>query len=120
MNIKSYDKWRKSVKNTREAREWNDLPNGSRYQNDTFSISPTHSKAPVFVRCGQQHHAGQNYWNSPKEFNDAVMEYLIENFDTISSEAIKRLEQKESEMLKGCKEFVEEMKMLLEATDDQQ
>lgn len=110
INIKSWEQ----AKSARQAAEsWNNLPNGRAYQNDTFSISLAHCKAPALVRAGQQSCGGQNYWETEKDFNLTILEWLVENWKTISPEIIQMMKDKEASKLKACQEYVTKMQDLI-------
>ena len=104
-----YDDYIKAKQAVIRAKEWDDLPCGQKYQNDTMSISPAHCKAPMLMRAGQKSCGGNNYWESPKELNDAILEIIIMEQKTIIAKAILLLEETERVRLEKTKEFIDEM-----------
>lgn len=100
-------KWTDAKYHRECAEKWNELPNGRKYQiGDTFEISLAHSKAPILVRAGQQTCGGENYWKSGHELNQAILEYLKDNWEGIWPEVLQRMKQKESSALIACQSFI--------------
>lgn len=107
MGQELYDSYIKAKNAVERAKEWDDLPNGKKYQYDSMSISPAHCKAPMLMRAGQQSCGGNNYWESPKELNEAILEIIIMEQKTIIAKAILLLEETERGRLEATKKFIE-------------
>ena len=106
-------KWEEAKRAVLEAIEWNDLPNGKRYQNDKFDISIAHCKPPMLSRMGQQSVGGKVYWETEPYFNDAILEYLIKDWDFHYHKILEILKTKESEALKELQSYVDEIQTLI-------
>jgi hypothetical protein len=98
------------------ANEWNDLPDGPKYQNDTMSISPAHCRPPMLMRAGQQSCGGKNYWESPQELNQAILEVIVMDQKNIIRKAILLLEENESVALLKTQAFVSELQIKIDNT----
>lgn len=106
--------WQNAKNAVQQAKSWQLLPSGPRYQNDSFSISIAHCKAPQLVRAGQQSCGGKNYWETEADFNKAILEYLIGNWTTVYPEVIKMMEEKERKALIDCQEYVDGLQNLID------
>ncbi|MDY6896176.1 MAG: hypothetical protein SVO01_12300 [Thermotogota bacterium] len=103
------------AKEAREkAEEWNNLPHGRKYQDDTFDISVAQSKVPSLIRIGQQKHGGQNYWESNSKFNQAILEYLVSTWDEHFPRILNILKEKEQKALKDCQSYIDEMQSMID------
>lgn len=111
--------WQEKKRAVAEAERWNNLPNGPKYMNDTFAIYTNQSKAPTLIRYGQQYVGGTNYWESPKEMNLAILEYLARNWDSIYPEVLKSMKEDESKALQDCQSWVSEMQALIDGVSDE-
>lgn len=101
--------WEEKKRAVVEAERWNNLPKGQKYENNPFSVYASHSKPPMLMRCGQKVVGGTNYWESPKEMNSAILNYLVENWDSIYPEVIKAMRVEETKALQDCQTWVSEM-----------
>ncbi len=110
--------YKNAQKNADEAKEWNDLPNGRVYQSDSFDISEAHCTPPVLVRAGQQYCGGQNYWESNEEFNNALLTYIISDWDNIYTYVMEIMNKRKDEKLKKCQTFIDEMQELINGVGD--
>lgn len=109
MGIELYDNYVKAQNAVVRAKEWVDLPNGKNYRSDAMAISLAHCKAPMLMRAGQQSCGGQNYWESPKDLNDAILKIIIMEQKTIIAKAILLLEETEMAQLDKTQEFIAEL-----------
>ena len=114
MGQELYDNYVKAKNAVVRAKEWDDLPSGKKYQTDSMSISPAHCKAPMLMRAGQQSCGGNNYWESPKELNDAILEIIIMEQKTIIAKAILLLEETERAQLDKTQKFIAELQDKIE------
>lgn len=114
MNSNLIDIWQKEKSARKEAEKWNNLPNGPKYQNDSFSLSVAHCKPPVLTRCGQQSHGGKNYWKTEEKFNKAILEYLVLSWDNIYPKILEILFDKERTALKACQTYIDKMQQLID------
>jgi len=103
-----YSEWQSRQREVHAAEEWNNLPNGPRYQNDSFRIMPTHSSIKL-TRGGQQSCGGKNYWESPDALNKALLAVIVKNSKQIIAEAIDLMRAEEQAALLGCKEWISGM-----------
>ena len=110
--LKRYNEAKKAVV---EAEKWNNLPKGRKYQNDAFLISESHCTAPILVRAGQQYCGGNNYWNTEKELNNALLSHIVENWAEIYPAILVRLRKKEAESLRNCQVFIDDMQKAIDA-----
>ena len=109
MGQESYNNYIKAKEAVERAKKWDDLPNGEKYQKDAMSISPAHCKAPMLMRAGQKSCGGKNYWESPTELNNAILEVIIMEQKTIIAKAILLLEETERVQLGKTQEFIDEL-----------
>jgi hypothetical protein len=111
----------KSAKAARVAAEkWEALKGKQGYGNYPvhFAISLVHCKPPALTRCGQFNSGGQNYWETEKEFNLTIMEWLVKNWGKVAPEVIQMMKDKEGVALKACQEYISEMQTLINTVDD--
>ena len=106
--------WKEAQQTRKGAESWNNLPSGPKYQNDSFKISVQHCKAPVLMRAGQSHAGGQNYWETEKDFNKAILEWLVGNWSKVYPEVLEILKEKERKALKDCQEYVDTMQAMID------
>lgn len=93
---------------------WQDLPNGRKYQNHTFSISLAHCTPPKLQRAGQQSCGGNNYWETEKELDKAVLQFIVSNWDEIIYPgALAILQKAEIDALMDCQGHVDQMQDLI-------
>jgi len=112
------ERWRKAKQNRENAEKWNDLPKGLKYNDSqTFEISSGHSLSPKLVRAGQQYHDGNNYWDSETGLNDAILEYIIADWDNIYPKVLALLKAKERKALKTCQSLIDETQELINKED---
>lgn len=117
MSDKLIEIWQRAKIATETAEEWNNLPDGTKYENSTFQISTAHCKAPQLTRTGQQYHSGKNYWETKAEFNLTILEYIIDNWKEIYPKVLDRMKLKEREALKACKSYIDEMQRLIDEAE---
>jgi hypothetical protein len=101
--------WKKAKKTREDAEEWQELPNGRKYDNDRFNVSAAHCKPPILCRAGQQTHSGQNYWETEVGFNDAMLRYLVADWDSIYPKVLKILKETEAKKLRECQSFIDDL-----------
>lgn len=112
-------KWKDAKNAVQAAESWQNKPKSeNRYDGTRFAISPAHSKSPMFVRCGQHYSGGENYWESPKELNEALKQVLLDDFDNMYAKALKILKEKERQALLDCQSFIDEMQELINGGDE--
>ncbi|MBU6232491.1 hypothetical protein KGP36_07715 [Patescibacteria group bacterium] len=106
-----YDLWIEAQQRATEAKTWFDrIGKRAGYLNDVFTLSKAHANKPKFVYCGQQSEGGQNYWESPQSFNEAMNEVIHAHFDELAKEAIERLELQSKEKLLAMNKLVDSLK----------
>lgn len=86
--------WQSAKNAVNNAKSWQALPNGPRYQTDSFSISITHCVPPKLTRAGQQSCGGKNYWETEEAFNKAILAYIVNNWKDVYPEVLKIMERK--------------------------
>lgn len=101
--------WQADKQAAEEAKKWNNLPNGERYQNADFRISLAHSAPPSLTRMGQQYCGGQTYWKTQNNFDIMILKYLVDNWDEHSPKIIKMMEDQERKSLQKCQEFIDNL-----------
>ena len=101
------------AKRARElAEKWNNLPNSNsrdEHENNNFSISVDGCVPPILVRIGQLYMGGKNYWETETEFGQAILEYIVSTWDTHFPKILDILKKKESDKLKECQSYIDEM-----------
>lgn len=113
--------WKDAENNLKAFEFWQNLPN-TKDRNDRFSfqISKAHCKPPMLCRAGQHTTGGKNYWETEKAINQAILEYLVDNWDTIAPFIRYRLQEKERDALIQCQSFIDEMQaQITQAKEDQ-
>ena len=112
--------YKKAQRVSREAEEWNNLPKGRKYNSSKFRISKAHCTKPKLCRAGQQVCGGKNYWYTSDEFNAAILEYLIDNWESIYPFVLDMLKENERRALIDCQSFIDEMQIEILAAQRQQ
>lgn len=93
LSVSRFDEWKARSREERDAKEWlAHIGKHGRNNDDVLHISDAHCTSPKFTLAGQYTSGGQNYWESPKEFNSAIMAVIIERFSELSAEATQRME----------------------------
>lgn len=113
------DKYKEYLKREdilKKSLKWNDLPNGQKYMNDTFAISPAHCKLSL-MRAGQQYCGGQNYWDAPPELCEAVLKVICQD-KTIINRALELLKKHKDNGLKDCKQEISDILAKIDSVDD--
>ena len=100
--MEQYENYLKAERALSSAKEWNDLPNGPKYQNDKMDISMAHCSLKL-QRAGQQFQGGQNYWDAPPELTAEIIKLIAED-KSIIERALDRLEKRAAELLVSCEE----------------
>lgn len=109
-----------AAKRVREqAEEWNTLPYGPKYENDIFNISVGHCRAPKLVRSGQQTCGGKNYWETGEDFNNALLEHIVADWDSIYQKVLRILQGREVKSLKECQKFIDQMQAEIDSAADE-
>jgi len=110
--------WKKAESTRAEAEQWNDLPNGRKYQNDTFAISKPHCKAPQLTRAGQHSSGGQNYWETAEGFNNAIIKHIVSDWENIYPKVLEILKKEENEALVACQSYVTDLQGLIDKVNN--
>ena len=98
-----------AVSSRKAAEKWSAMAkNGGGRNGDSFSMSTALSLVKL-TRCGQYDTGGKNYWETSKEFNDAIVQWIKENLEDVQAGAIEILKQKEDAALRNCQSFLDEM-----------
>lgn len=119
MSEQNIHAWKKAKKSRESAESWNNLPNGNKYQNDSFAISLAHCKAPQLNRAGQQHCGGQNYWETEAGFNEAILEHIVKDWTSIYPKVLDILKNKEAAKLQACQEYINQMQAFINESSEQ-
>ena len=91
MGEEKLKKWQELKRARQEAESWQSLPKGRRYSASKFEISIAHCRVPMLNRMGQQVCGGQAYWEASPEFNTAILETIVEEWDTFGDLVIKKM-----------------------------
>lgn len=67
---------------------------GKRGRNEYLALSPVHCKVAMMI-AGQYSEGGNNYRESPSQFNAALIAVLVEQFPKISESVMERLRRRE-------------------------
>jgi hypothetical protein len=110
----TFELWKKAQKELQEARSWVQLKGQRGYSNDCFSLSPIHGQVKMML-CGQHYSGGQNYWDSPEKFNEALREVMVEKFAELSAAVLDKLESKARIALIACQDEVAAMQDAIHA-----
>lgn len=109
--MREYDQWIEAQQNATEAKVWFErIGKRAGYENNVFTLSRAYATKPKFVYCGQQTQGGQNYWESPQSFNEAMNEVIHDHFDELAKEAIGRLESQAKKRLLAMNSLVDSLK----------
>ena len=103
ISFEKFAVWQKEEAKLRDARQWlahiGKTGRSTRNHVDILRISPAHCKPAKFTVAGQYTEGGNNYWESPDAFNDALMVIILQQFDGLSAAALVLLEKKVAEAL---------------------
>ena len=101
MSNDKLSKMEKAKQDVRDAKYWQGLHGtiDGNVGKPAFFISKVHCKAPKLVRYGQFYTGGINYWDTKEGFNEAILEYLITDWDNIYPRVLEILEKREAEAL---------------------
>ena len=114
MDAKCYERYQAAKEALRQAEYWHNLPQSKhRYNNDSFAMSPAHG-CIKFMRCGQHSCGGQNYWESPKELNAAMLEVIAKDPAVIEA-GIALLRSRAQVALAECDIFAAELRIAVDA-----
>lgn len=103
-------RWKDAENNLKAFDSWQNLPKTKgRSERDSFGLNKAHCKPPVLCREGQHTTGGKNYWETEKATNQVILEYLVDNWDTIAPFIRSRLQEKETYALIKCQSFIDEM-----------
>lgn len=114
MSEKKINAWNIARCDRQKAENWNALPNGQKYMQDTFSISVAHCTPPKLVSAGQKSAGGQNYWETEEAFNTAILQWLVKNWNKAYPEIIEIMKDKEKQTLVDCQEYVSKMQQMID------
>lgn len=97
LSLTNFSAWQKESDRLREVREWlahiGKKGRSTSRSVDILQISPAHCTAPKFTVAGQYVEAGNNYWESPGAFNEAMKSVILRRFKDLSTEAVKMLDE---------------------------
>lgn len=103
LSLTKFAAWQECAGNLREVREWlahiGKTGRSTRDHTDIIRMSPAHCKCPAFTLAGQYRESGQNYWESPKQFNAAIQQVILNHFKELAGEAVALLEKQAAEAL---------------------
>jgi len=102
--MNKYELYLKAKQARTSAEQWQALPESKhKYSQSAFDMSPAHGKL-LLMRCGQHSAGGQNYWESPKELNAAILSIIARDPAVILA-AIEMLKDQERRALVNCEEW---------------
>ena len=110
MSNDKLSKMEKAKQDVRDAKYWQGL-HGTIEGNSgkpAFFISKAYSEAPKLIRVGRRTD-GHYYHETNRGFNDAILEYLVTDWDNIYPKVIEILEKKEAEALVELQEYVDSL-----------
>ena len=116
---KLIENWKTAKRAREDAEQWESLPCGRAYNGSKFAISVAHSVPPRLVRAGQQVCGGPNYWETQKEFNAAILDWIVDNWDVVYSGSIEIMKQKEKAALIACQEHISAMQALIDEVSNE-
>ena len=116
MSEQKVKEWKIAQRARQNAEAWQALPSGPRYENDRFSISLVHCTAPMLTRAGQQSCGGKNYWETEKEFNHAILEWIVGNWQEVYLGVLDILKKKEVAALQDCQDYINQMQAMIDAS----
>ena len=99
--MSKYDEYVKRQQEVSDAESWQNLPR-SKNGNSLFKMSPAHCEIKL-MRCGQHLSGGQNYWDSPKVLNAAILEVIAAD-PAVIDEAIHNMKELARLALTECEE----------------
>lgn len=110
-SMAKFEAYKKAAQQTAEATRWvaHNNAEGRRWSGnqDILRLSPAHSSIKLVI-AGQYSEGGQNYWDSPKPFNVAIMSVIVDQFDALAQAALAKLKDAEAEALIAAKGEVDE------------
>lgn len=103
LSFSKFEAWQKESSKAREVLQWlnhiGQTGRSTRSSADVLNLSPGHCKAPQFTIAGQYTEGGNNYWESPDAFNDAMQAVILSRFKELSGEAVALIEKRVAEAL---------------------
>lgn len=103
LSFTKFAAWQERADDLRHLREWlahiGKAGRSTRDHTDIIRMSPAHCKCPVFTLAGQYRESGQNYWESPKQFNEAMQAVILGRFKELADEALALLEKQSAAAL---------------------
>lgn len=100
--MESYKKYLAAKVEAKRAAEW--LDNKSKIDSQDHKPYRLYGIKFSAQYCGQSHAGATNYHDSPQEFNAAMAEVILRNFDLMTAEAMSILSKKASGALIACKD----------------
>ena len=103
LSLSNFAAWSERNDKLLRAREWlariGKTGRSTRDATDILHISPAHCRAPQFSIAGQYTTGGQNYWDSPGAFNDAIQTVILDHFTELAAEAMAFLQRQTDDAL---------------------
>ena len=103
MSLNRFTAWQDKSQKLAKVKEWlahiGKTGRSTRDHTYILRLSSAHCAAPKFSIAGQYHEGGQNYWDSPKEFNEAMLEVVLSHFKEMADEAVRMLERRAAQAL---------------------
>ena len=107
--MNKYKRYQDMVRERQDAENWLNLKDNKDSQSgNRFSLSLGHSEV-MLMRCGQHSAGSQNYHESPKALNDALLVVIQNNYDSLMSQAIEFMKKNENEALISCEKEITEI-----------
>lgn len=101
--------YEEAIRDYRRAEAWWNLRKEKDHGGGHFSMSPAHGKLMLML-CGQKSPGAQNYHESPKEFNDALLDIIKEEFEPLLDKVKIKMAARVAVAKKAALEEMEEAK----------
>jgi hypothetical protein len=119
LSVQRFAEWQKANRKIEEAREWMAHIGKQGRGTDVLRISPAHCTAPKFSIAGQYTAGGQNYRESPSDFNVAIRDVVIRRFGELAAEAVALMEADARKKLIEAESEIAEIQSAISSAKEQ-
>jgi hypothetical protein len=121
LNLANFHLWQERQRELQEVTKWLEhigkTGRSTRDHTDILRLSPGHCKSPSFSVAGQYDEGGQNYWDSPKAFDNAIKTVILSRFESLANEALTLLKEKADAALVASKPEIAALQMAIDEAE---
>lgn len=107
MALRNYEAYEVASAAREEAEKWVHL-NGKDGYNNRLKLSPAHCKVELTI-AGQLNYNADSYHHAPKKLCSTIIDIINEEFEVIMNKALKKLKDKELELLIASRKEIQEI-----------